>query len=46
MTAIEERNPNIVFMVNIDAVIMAFVDDIWSSYDVDGNGSLDKDETK
>ena len=30
----------------IDAVISKCVDEIWSKYDDDGNGYLDKDETK
>ena len=31
---------------SIDAVIAKCVDDIWSEYDKDGNGHLDKTETK
>ena len=31
---------------NIDAVIAKCVDDIWAEYDKDGNGNLDKEETK
>ena len=31
---------------NIDAVINKCVDDIWAEYDKDGNGNLDKAETK
>ena len=30
----------------IDAVISKCVDDIWNEYDKDGNGHLDKEETK
>ena len=30
----------------IDAVISKCVDEIWSKYDDDGNGYLDKEETK
>ena len=30
----------------IDNVIAKCVDEIWSKYDTDGNGNLDKDETK
>ena len=33
-------------MANLDEVIKNCVDDIWCLYDVDGNGSLDKDETR
>ena len=31
---------------SIDAVIAKCVDDIWAEYDQDGNGNLDKEETK
>ena len=31
---------------NIDTVIAKCVDDIWAEYDKDGNGNLDKEETK
>ena len=31
---------------NIDSVISKCVDDIWAQYDKDGNGALDKEETK
>ena len=31
---------------SIDAVIAKCVDDIWTEYDKDGNGNLDKNETK
>ena len=31
---------------SIDAVIAKCVDDIWKEYDKDGNGNLDKEETK
>mmetsp|Transcript_17015 Transcript_17015/g.22916 ORF Transcript_17015/g.22916 Transcript_17015/m.22916 type:complete len:107 (+) Transcript_17015:22-342(+) len=31
---------------DIDIVIMRVVKEIWSEYDVDNSGSLDKDETK
>ena len=31
---------------NIDSVIAKCVDDIWNEYDKDGNGTLDKEETK
>ena len=31
---------------SIDAVIAKCVDDIWAEYDKDGNGNLDKNETK
>ena len=30
----------------IDQVISKCVDEIWGKYDTDGNGNLDKDETK
>ena len=30
----------------IDNVIAKCVDEIWGKYDTDGNGNLDKDETK
>ena len=30
----------------IDAVIGKCVDEIWSKYDVDNSGALDKEETK
>ena len=30
----------------IDNVIAKCVDEIWSKYDTDGNGNLDKEETK
>ena len=33
-------------MSEIDAVISKCVDEIWTKYDDDGNGFLDKDETK
>ena len=33
-------------MANLDEVIKNCVEDIWSLYDVDGNGTLDKDETR
>ena len=33
-------------MANLDEVVKNCVDDIWSLYDVDGNGTLDKDETR
>ena len=31
---------------SIDSVINKCVDDIWAEYDKDGNGHLDKEETK
>ena len=31
---------------NIDAVIKKCVDDIWNTYDTDGRGTLEKDETR
>ena len=31
---------------DIDAVIQKCVDDIWTQYDADNSGSLDKEETK
>ena len=31
---------------SIDTVINKCVDDIWAEYDKDGNGNLDKNETK
>ena len=33
-------------MSEIDQVISKCVDEIWTKYDDDGNGYLDKDETK
>ena len=33
-------------MSDIDSVIQKCVDDIWATYDKDGNGALDKEETK
>merc|ERR1711957_861874 len=33
-------------MADIDAVIRKCVDDIWTEYDKDNSGSLDKEETK
>ena len=33
-------------MADVDKVIQSCVDDIWDEYDRDGNGTLDRDETK
>lgn len=33
-------------MSNIEAIIDKCIEDIWQTYDKDGNGSLDKDETR
>ena len=33
-------------MSKIDEVIKKCVNDIWAQYDTDGNGTLDKNETK
>ena len=33
-------------MADIDAVIDKCIDDIWATYDKDGSGALDKDETR
>ncbi len=33
-------------MANIDALIRKCVDDIWSEYDKDNSGALDREETK
>ena len=33
-------------MADLDAVIRKCVEDIWSEYDKDGSGALDRKETK
>ena len=41
----ERDKDDIVFMVNIEAVIQAIVKDLWNDFDTDKNGTLDREET-
>ena len=41
----DHEKDDIVFMVNIEAVIQAIVKDLWNDFDTDRNGTLDREET-
>ena len=41
----KNEKDDVVFMVNIEAVIEAIVKDLWIDFDTDKNGTLDREET-